>query len=121
MATENTLLALLESREAEANAKAQWTAEYVSDNSYPLLAGALDTDMATLLAEADADQATQLNQAIYLLMMTGDRSPITTLIQQLADAALSDLAHDAWSNHLADLQDAMSAEQFEQYQHGRAA
>ena len=43
------------------------------------------------------------------------------LIQQVVDAGLSDLAHDAWSNHLADLQTAMSEEQFERYQHRSAA
>ena len=46
MTSETTLLALLESREAEANAKAQWIAEWVEDNYFPLIAGELDTTPA---------------------------------------------------------------------------
>jgi len=118
---EPTLLALLESREAEAVAKAEWIAQW-ADNHLPLLiAGQLDTDAATLLAEADAERATQLNQAIYLLMVSGDKGPLTLLIQQMMTAALEDLATQAWFDHLAQLEDAMSAEQFEAYRQRSAA
>ena len=121
MTSETTLLALLESREAEANAKAQWIAEWVEDNYFPLIAGELDTTPATLLAELKADQHAELNQAIYLLLMNRDKFPLMSLIQQVLGEALADLAHDAWSNHLAELQTAMSEEQFERYQHRSAA
>lgn len=47
MTNETTLLALLESREAEANAEAEWIAEWVEANQHPLLAGQLETDLST--------------------------------------------------------------------------
>ncbi|MFM5462694.1 hypothetical protein ACET66_01180 [Aeromonas simiae] len=121
MTSETTLLALLESREAEANAKAEWIAEWVSNSRPLLLAGQLDTDAATLLAEVDADQACQLNQAIWLLMKDGEQAPLMQLMENLMGTALADLANDAWSNYTAELQDAMSDEQFEHYQHRSAA
>lgn len=121
MTNETALLALLESREAEANAKAEWIAQWVEANFPLLLAGQLDTDAATLLAEVDAEQATQLNQAIYLLMVSGDKVPLTQLVQQVLDAWLSTLAQQAWNDHVAQLHDAMSEEQWEHYQQRSAA
>lgn len=121
MTRENEMLALLESREAEANAEAEWVAKWVETNLPLLLTGQLDTDAATLLAEVDGDRATQLNQAIYLLMVSGDKVPLTLLIQQVMDTALKAMAQQAWNNHVAQLHDAMSDEQFEQYQHRSAA
>lgn len=121
MTSEATLLALLESREAEANAEAEWVAEWVESNLLLLLTGQLDTDAATLLAEVDADRAAQLNQAIYLLMVSGDKVPLTQLVQQVLDAGLSTLAQQAWNDHVAQLHDAMSEEQWQQYQHRSAA
>lgn len=121
MTNETTLLALLESREAEANAKAEWIAEWVATNRSLLMTGMLSTDQATLLCELNPDQHRQYNQAIWLLMSDGDHSHLVQFIQQVVDAGLSDLAHDAWSNHLADLQTAMSEEQWQQYQHRSAA
>lgn len=121
MINETTLLALLESQEAEANAKAEWIAEWSEENLPQLLAGQLDTDPATLLAEVNAEQATQLNQAIYLLMVSGDKAPLTLQIQQVLDAGLNALASQAWSEHVAALHDTMSDEQWEQYQHRSAA
>ncbi|WP_279449502.1 hypothetical protein [Aeromonas hydrophila] len=121
MTTEHTLLALLDSKEAEANAKAEWITEWVEANHLPLLSGQLDIDAATLLAEVNADQATQLNQAIYLLMVSGDKVPLTLLIQRVLDAGLNILASQAWNEHVAELHDTMNAEQWEQYQHRSAA
>jgi hypothetical protein len=121
MTSETTLLALLESREAEANAEAEWVARWVETNFPLLLTGQLDTDAATLLAEVDADHATQLNQSIYLLMVSGDKVPLTLLIQQVMDTALKAMAQQAWNDHVAQLHDAMSEEQWEQYQHRSAA
>lgn len=123
MTRESALLALLESREAEANAEAEWVAQWVEINFPLLLAGQLDTDAATLLAEVDADRAAQLNQAIYLLMVSGDKVPLTQLVQQVLDAGLSTLAQQAWNDHVAQLHDAMSEEQWQQYQfnHQRTA
>ena len=57
----------------------------------------------------------------WLLMNDGDHSHLVQFVQQVVDAGLSDLAHVAWSNHLAELQTAMSEEQFERYQHRSAA
>ncbi|MGY3941467.1 hypothetical protein [Aeromonas tecta] len=62
---ENTLLALLESQEAEANAKAEWIAAWTEASLPLLLTGELDTDAATLLAEVDADRTAQFNQSIF--------------------------------------------------------
>lgn len=123
MTSEATMLALLESREAEVNAEAEWVAQWVEANFPLLLAGQLETDAATLLAEVDAERATQLNQAIYLLMVSGDKVPLTLQIQQVLDAGLSTLAQQAWNDHVAQLHDAMSEEQWQQYQfnHQRTA
>lgn len=121
MTNETALLALLESQEAEANAKAEWIAKWTEASLPLLLAGQLDTDAATLLAEVDAERAAQLNQAIYLLMVSGDKVPLTLLIQQVLVAGLSTLAQQAWNDHVAQLHDAMSEEQWEQYQDRRNA
>ncbi|MDO2950583.1 hypothetical protein [Aeromonas simiae] len=123
MTKDSTLLAMMESKEAEANAKAEWIAEWVSNSRPLLLTGQLDTDAATLLAEVDADQACQLNQAIWLLMKDGEQAPLMQLMENLMGTALADLANDAWSNYTAELQDTMSDEQWEQYQfnHQRTA
>lgn len=121
MTRENEMLALLESREAEANAEAEWVAEWVEANQHPLLEGQLETDLSTLLAEVNHDQSLQLNQAMFLLMTEGDPAPLMQLTKQLMDAALAALAKEAWGYHLAALHDAMSEEQFERYQHRSAA
>lgn len=123
MTNETTLLALLESREAEANAEAEWIAEWVEANQHPLLAGQLETDLSTLLAEVNHDQGLQLNQAMFLLMAEGEPAPLMQLTKQLMDAALAALAKEAWGYHLAALHDAMSEDQWEQYQfnHQRTA
>ena len=123
MTRDNEMLALLESREAEANAKAEWIAEWCDANRPLLLAGQLETDLSTLLAEVNHDQDLQLNQAMFLLMTEGDPAPLMQLTKQLMDAALAALAKEAWGYHLAALHDAMSKEQWEQYQfnHQRTA
>lgn len=102
MTNETALLALLESREAEANAKAEWIAEWTATNRPLLLADQLETDLSTLLREVNHDQDLQLTK-------------------QLMDAALAAMAEEAWGCHTADLQTAMSEEQFERYQHRSAA
>lgn len=123
MTRESALLALLESREAEANAKAEWIAEWVATNRPLLMAGMLSTDPATLLCELNPDQHRQYNQAIWLLMHDGEQTPLMQFIQQVVDAGLAELAQEAWGYHLADLHDAMSEEQWRQYQfnHQRTA
>ena len=121
MTNETALLALLESREAEANAEAEWVSQWVETNLPLLLTGQLDTDAATLLAEVSPERAPQLNQAIYLLMASGDKVPLTLLIQQVMDTALKAMAQQAWNDHVAQLHDAMSEEQWQQYQHRSAA
>ena len=123
MTRESALLALLESREAEANAKAEWIAEWVATNRPLLMAGMLSTDPATLLCELNNDQHRQYNQAIWLLMNDGEQAPLMQFIDQVVDAGLAELAKEAWGYHLAALHDAMSEEQWEQYQfnHQRTA
>ena len=121
MTRENEMLALLESREAEANAEAEWIADWAATNRPLLLAGQLETDLSTLLAEVNHDQGLQLNQAMFLLMTEGEPAPLMQLTKQLMDAALAALAKEAWGYHLAALHDAMSEEQFERYQHRSAA
>ena len=121
MTNETALLALLESREAEANAKAEWIAEWAATNRPLLLAGERDTDPATLLGELNADQHRHYNQAIWLLMHEGRQAPLMQFIDQVVDAGLAELAQAAWRSHLAALHDAMSEEQWEHYQHRSAA
>ncbi|MGE6123873.1 hypothetical protein ACLH0G_04065 [Aeromonas rivipollensis] len=55
--------------------------------------------------------------------MTNETALLALQIQQVLNAGLDALAQEAWSNHLADLHDAMSDEQWEQYQfnHQRTA
>ncbi|WP_429170072.1 hypothetical protein [Aeromonas rivipollensis] len=121
MTNETALLALLESQEAEANAMAEWIAEWSEENLPLLLAGQLETDLSTLLAEVNHDQGLQLNQAMFLLMTEGEPAPLMQLTKQLMDAALAALAKEAWGYHLAALHDAMSEDQWEQYQDRSAA
>lgn len=121
MTNETTLLALLESREAEANAEAEWVAEWVESNQPLLLAGLLETDPATLLGELNADQHRQYNQVIWLMMHDGDHMPLMQFIQQVVDVGLVELAKAAWNDHVAALHDAMSEDQWEQYQDRSAA
>ena len=121
MTNETALLALLESQEAEANAKAEWIAEWCEHHAATLLAGQLETDLSTLLAEVNHDQGLQLNQAMFLLMTEGEPAPLMQLTKQLMDAALAALAREAWGYHLAALHDAMSEDQWEQYQDRSAA
>ncbi|MFM1691767.1 hypothetical protein [Aeromonas salmonicida] len=120
MTNETTLLALLESREAEANAEAEWVAEWVESNQPLLLAGLLETDPATLLGELGSDQHRQYNQAICR-MLGGDDAQLKQFIQQVVDAGLAELAKAAWNDHVAALHDAMSEDQWEQYQDRRNA
>ena len=120
MTNETTLLALLESREAEANAEAEWVAEWVESNQPLLLAGMLETDPATLLGELNADQHRQYNQAICR-MLGGDDAQLKQFIQQVVDTGLAELAKAAWSDHVAALHDEMSEEQFERYLQRSAA
>lgn len=115
------MLALLESREAEANAKAEWIADWCDANRPLLLAGQLETDPATLLGELNADQHRQYNQTIWLMMLDGEQAPLMQFIDQVVDAALAALAKEAWGYHLAALHDAMSEDQWEQYQDRSAA
>lgn len=121
MTNETALLALLESREAEANAKDEWIAEWAATNRPLLLAGMLETDLSTLLAEVNHDQGLQLNQAMFLLMTEGEPAPLMQFIDQVVDAGLAELAQAAWRSHLAALHDAMSDEQWDRYQHRSAA
>ncbi len=121
MTNENAILALLESQEAEANAKAEWIAEWCESNRPLLLSGMLETDPATLLGELNADQHSHYNQAIWLLMHEGRQAPLMQFIQQVVDAGLTGLAQAAWNDHVAALHDAMSEEQWEQYQDRRNA
>lgn len=121
MTNETALLALLESQEAEASAKAEWIADWCDANRPLLLAGQLETDLSTLLAEVNHDQGLQLNQAMFLLMTEGEPAPLMQLTKQLMDAALAALAREAWGYNLAALHDAMSEDQWEQYQDRSAA
>lgn len=113
---ENDILRILESKEAEANAKAEFVANFVELNRSKLIAGEIDVDVATLLAEANDDESTQINQAAYLLLKEGEPGPMMQIINKLIDDELSMLADSAWGYHLAELHDEMSAEQFEKYQ-----
>lgn len=121
MTNETALLTLLESQEAEANARAEWIAEWAATNRPLLLAGMLETDPATLLGELNADQHRHYNQAIWLLMHEGRQAPLMQLFDQVVDAGLAELAQTAWRSHLAALHDAMSDEQWEHYQQRSAA
>lgn len=115
MSRENDILRLLEGKEAEASAKAEFVANFVELNRSKLIAGELETDVATLLAEVDYDEAILLNQAAYLLMKEGESGPLMQLINKLIDDELAALADEAWGYHLAELHDEMSHEQWERY------
>lgn len=112
---ENDILRILESKESEANAKAEFVANFVEMNRSKLIAGEMDTDVATLIAEVDFDEAIHLNQAVYLLMKEVEPGPMMRIINKLIDDELAALADTAWGYHLAELHDAMSSEQWERY------
>lgn len=112
---ENDILCIMESKEAEANAKAEFVANYVEMNRCKLIAGEMDTDVATLLAEVDYDEAIYLNQATCLLMKEGEHGPMMQLINKLIGDELTALADEAWGYHLAELHDAMSSDQWGRY------
>lgn len=116
MSRENDILRIMEGKEAEANAKAEFVANFVDLNRSRLIAGEMDADVATLLAEANGDESMQINQAAYLLLKDGEPGPMMQLINKLIDDDLAALAEEAWGYHLAELHDEMSAEQFEKYQ-----
>ncbi|MGL5219599.1 MAG: hypothetical protein ACRC8G_08995 [Plesiomonas shigelloides] len=115
MSRGNDILRILESKETEANARAEFVANFVELNRSKLIAGEMDTDVATLLAEVDFDEAACLNQAAHLLMKEGEPGPMMQLINKLIDDELAALADEAWGYHLAELHDAMSAEQWDRY------
>ena len=124
MTRENEMLALLESREAEANAEAEWIADWCDANRPLLLAEMLETDPATLLGELNADQHRQYNQTICRMLGDDDEQlqlQLKQFIRQVVDAGLTGLAKAAWKDHVAALHAAMSEEQWEQYQHRSAA
>lgn len=121
MTAEHILLAMLESKEAQANAKAEWIAEWCDANLQLLLTEELDTDPATLLGELNADQHCQFNEAICLMIRDDAPVPLKQFIKEVLYDGLADLAKEPWNNHLAELEDAMSEEQWEQYQHRSAA
>lgn len=112
---ENDILRILESKESKVNARAEFVANYVELYRSKLIAGEMDTDVATLLAEVDFDEAIHLNQAAYLLMKEGESGPMIQLINKLIDDELAALSDEAWGCHLAELHDAMSQEQWERY------
>lgn len=118
MSRESDILRILESKEAEANAKADFVANFAEMNRSKLIAGEMDTDVATLLAEVGDDESINLNQAAYLLMKEGEPGPMMRLINKLVDDELAALADEAWGYHLAELHDAMSKEQWERYNNG---
>ena len=120
MTNETALLALLESREAEANTEAEWVAEWCDANHPLLLAGLLKTDPATLLGELGSVQHRQYNLAICR-MLGGDDAQLKQFIQQVVDAGLAELAKAAWNDHVAALHNAMSEEQFDKYLQRSAA
>ncbi|MBO0505294.1 hypothetical protein FED29_017865 [Aeromonas veronii] len=121
MTSEATLLALLESREAEANAKAEWIAEWVEHNRPQMEQGQRDIDPHTEVAEANDKQACQFNEAFLQMLPNYRYTPLVQFILQQMETALLEQAQTAWDNHLAALHDAMSEEQFERYQHRSAA
>lgn len=118
---EHNLLAELESREALDTDRVEWIAKWVEDNRPALLRGELEITPAVLLAEVNKEQDLRLNQALFLLMTRGDQTPLMQLTCELIDAALLDLAANAWSNHCAQLEDGMSEEAWERYQQRSAA
>lgn len=115
MSRENDILRIMESKESEANAKAEFVANYVELYRSKLISGEMDTDVATLLAEVNYDEAIYLNRAAYLLMKDGELGPMIQIINKIIDDELTALAGEAWGYHLAELHDAMSSEQWERY------
>lgn len=93
---------------------------WVESNQPLLLAGMLETDPATLLGELGSDQHRQYNLAICR-MLGGDDAQLKQFIQQVVDTGLAELAKAAWNDHVAALHNAMSEDQWEQYQDRRNA
>lgn len=112
---ESDILTILESKESEANARAEFVANFVELNRGKLISGEMDTDVATLLAEVNCDEAIFLNQAVYLLIGEGETGQMMQFINKLVDDELAALADEAWGYHLAELHEAMSSDQWDRY------
>lgn len=121
MIHEDMLLALLDSKEAEQQAREEWMAQWAADNRLNLIRSRLDTTSDTLAAQVNHEQAQRLCQAFAQILLEDSHALLAPLLNELIDAALLDLAADAWSNHRAQLEDGMSEEAWERYQQRSAA
>lgn len=121
MTNEDVLLAMLESKEAEADARAVYVAKWVEEHRQALLDERLEMDVATLLAEADYDTTPRINKAVKLLLTQQDQAQMTALLEEMITTALTAIAQTAWDDQVAALHDTMSDEQWEQYQQRSAA
>lgn len=121
MTNEDMLLAMLESKEAEADVRAVYVAGWVEEHRQALLDEQLETDVATLLAEANYDTAPRINEAAKLLLTQQDHTQMTELLEEMITTALTAIAQTAWDVQVATLHDTMSDEQWEEYQQRSAA
>lgn len=121
MTNENVLLAMLESKEAEADARAVYVAEWVEEHHQALLDSDVEIDFYTLFAEAKLDIVPCINKAAKLLLTQQDHTQMTSLLDEMLIRDLTAIALNLWNAQVATLQDTMSDEQWEQYQQRNAA
>ncbi|MGL4715400.1 MAG: hypothetical protein ACRCWL_05760 [Aeromonas sp.] len=117
MNRENTLLALLESKEAENAARDEWISEWCANQRAAFIR---DADPIELLINISYDHEARTQQAIRD-QLAGDHLELTLVLHDMIDEALKEDALGAWLNHTAALQSAMSEEQFERHQRNRSA
>ncbi|EHA1065500.1 hypothetical protein [Aeromonas sobria] len=116
MTNEHTLLALLDSEEAEANAKAEFVVEFVNS--------CMDRADHKLLWEIITLTSGEQERAISTAIFAYWNAETANLREEMNSAILAHftaLADKEWKSHTAVCQDAMNAEQWEQYQHRSAA
>lgn len=123
MTNETALLALLESREAEANARDEWISEWCANQRAAFVR---DTDPIDLPINISYDHGISYDHEARAAdairaQLAGDHLPLTMVLHDMIDAALEEEALGAWLNFTAELQTAMSDQQWEQYQQRSAA
>ncbi len=119
MTREQTILAMIEGREQEAEHKAQWIAEWVGANQPKTLGEFQAIDPTSMLGEISPDEAREYVQAIHQLMSIGNPAPMIALMRKVFDSGLQCMAEGAWSDYSAGCEDSMASDQFDKYRERR--
>lgn len=84
--------------------------QYIDDNLPKLYAGELDTDMAQLAWNMNADDCAEFNYAAKRILLEGIGQPMEELLEKLAIEYLESAAKDEYKNMIAVAEDEAGAE-----------